>query len=151
MNCFRLGFFRFYGILLVGGVLLAAAGCLRDRTPRVLEIAYVRGPGAPLRDQLGAASSQVGTLPGGERVEVLAKRTRWFQVRLASGRTGWVHSRFLASPKVYDQFRRLAEESAALPSQGKAHIQRESNLHVEAGRSTDTFYSLTEREEVEVL
>src|ERR1019366_6052438 len=27
----------------------------------------------------------------------------------------------------------------------------ESNLHVEPGRNTDTFYSLTEQEEVEVL
>ena len=84
------------------GVLLAAAGCMRDRTPKVLEIDYVRGGGAPLRDQLGTSSTQVGTVQGGERVEVLAKRTRWFQVRLASGRTGWVHTRFLASPKVYD-------------------------------------------------
>ena len=151
MNCFRLRFLRVYGILLAGSILLAAAGCMRDRTPKVLEIDYVRGGGAPLRDQLGTSSTQIGTVQGGERVEVLAKRTRWFQVRLASGRTGWVHTRFLASPKVYDQFRRQAEETAALPSQGKAKVQREANLHVEPGRNTDTFYSVAEGEEVEVL
>jgi hypothetical protein len=148
---FRLGYFRFSAILLAGGVLLSSAGCLRDRTPKVLEVAYVRGGGAPLRDQLGSSSSQVTTLPAGERVEILAKRARWFQVRQGSGHTGWVHSRFLVSTMLYDQFQRLAEEAAALPSQGKAKVQREAALHVEAGRSTDTFYSLQEGDEVEVL
>src|SRR3954469_25848868 len=79
--------------LLASAVLLA--GCVHDTTPRTMEIAYVRGGGVPLRDQLGTSAAPVATLDGGEKVEVIAKRTRWVQVRLPGGRMGWVHSSFL--------------------------------------------------------
>ncbi len=151
MNCRRYDFFRSYSTLLLCCAALLATGCLRDQSPKVLEIAYVRGGGVPLRDQLGPSSGQVKTLEGGEKVDVLAKRNRWVQVRLEGGRTGWVHSRFLAPAKIFDQFRQLEGEAAALPPQGKALIRRESNLHLDASVNSDTFYRLTEREQVDIL
>src|SRR5579883_3354034 len=142
---------RILRILLLVFAAAAALSCTQQKGPKAAETAYVRGGGVALRDQLGPSSTQSETLKGGEKVEVLSKRTRWVQVRLDTGRTGWVHSRFLASPEVYEQFQHLSDQTRSLPSQGKALIRWDANLHLEPGSDTDTFYRLTEREEVDVL
>jgi len=138
-------------LLLAGCVLLAGAGCSRAHTSPPLETAYVKGVAVPLRAQLGPSSGMVATLKGGEKVEVVAKRARWVEVRLEGGRTGWLHSRFLASPELFSQFQRFAAETATLPSQGQARIRREASLHLEPDIHSDAFYSLPERVAVEVL
>jgi hypothetical protein len=143
--------FRLCSALLACCVVLPSSGCIKDKAPKVLETAYVRGGGVPLRDQLGPASGLITTLQGGEKVDVLAKRARWVQVRLAGGRTGWLHSRYLVAPEVFDEFRRLDADSAGLPSQGKAALRRETSLHLEPGIKSDSFYNLKEGQEVEVL
>ncbi|MBI2816760.1 MAG: SH3 domain-containing protein [Acidobacteria bacterium] len=104
-----------------------------------------------MRDQLGTSSGTVTTLDGGEKVEVVAKRTRWVQVRVEDGRTGWVHSRFLAPQKVLDDFRRLGSEAAGLPSQGTATLRRVANLHLEPSTNADIFYQLAESDKMDVL
>ena len=151
MNRCGLSIFRIYGLLLAGSLALAGVGCIRDQTPRVLETAYVKGADVPLQEKLGPSAGSVAKLQSGQKVDVLAKRARWDQVRLASGQTGWVHSRFLASSKLFDQFQSLAGETAALPSQGRGVIRREANLHTKPDRNADTFYTLNEKDEVEVL
>jgi SH3-like domain-containing protein len=138
------------GVLVMGAV-LAGVACVRDQTPHVQEVAFVKGGGVALRDQLGPSSGVISTLQGGERVEVLSRRARWAEVRLAGGRRGWLHSRYLASEKLFGQFQQLANQSAPLPSQGRALIRREANLHLEAGSNSDTLYRLTEGDPVEVL
>ena len=150
-NCYRPNLRGFNGFLLAGCVLLAGAGCSRAHTTPRLETAYVKGVAVPLRAQLGPTSGTVATLKGGERVEVVAKRARWVEVRVEGGRTGWLHSRFLASPELFSQFQRLAAETASLPSEGQARIRREASLHLEADNHSDVFYSLPERVAVEVL
>jgi SH3-like domain-containing protein len=92
-----------------------------------------------------------GNLESGEQVEVLGERLRWAQVRSASGRTGWVQSRFLAGPEVRERFRVLAEQSDSLPPQGTAIARREANLHLEPDRDAEAFYRLPVDEMVEVL
>lgn len=144
-------FYRVCSVLLLACGILPGAGCVRDQSTRVIETAYVRGGGVPLRDQLGPTSGLLATLQGGEKVEVLGRRTRWAQVRLPGGRTGWIHSRDLASPKLFEQFRQLAAVNATSASQGKALIRRDANLHLDAGSDTEAFYRLAEREPVEIL
>ena len=142
---------RVYSGVLALGAALAGGACVRDQAPHVQEVAFVKGGGVALRDQLGPSSGVVSTLEGGERVEVLNRRARWVEVRVAGGRRGWLHSRFLASEKLFGQFQQLANQSAGLPSQGKALIRREANLHLEAGSNSDTLYRLVEGDAVEVL
>src|SRR5258708_965148 len=96
--------FRFSALLLGGCLALLASGCARDQAPKVLGSAYIRGEKVPVRDQLGPSSVLAGSLEGGERVDVLAKRARWVRVRLAGGGTGWVQAKFLVAPKLFDQF-----------------------------------------------
>jgi hypothetical protein len=141
--------FCFCGLAL--WMVIAAAGCSRPSDPPPPRIAYIRGSDVPLRDQLGPSSTLTGNLASGEQVEVLAERLRWTQVRSASGRTGWVQSRFLAGPEVQERFRALAEQSDSLPSQGTAILRREANLHLKPERDAEMFYRLPEGEAVEVL
>ena len=142
---------RVYSGVLAMVAALSGWACVRDKAPHVQEVAFVKGGGVALRDQLGPSSGVVSRLDGGERVEVLSKRARWVEVRLAGGRRGWLHARELASEKLFGQFQQLANQSAALPSQGKALIRREANLHLEAGNNSDTLYRLAEGDPVEVL
>ena len=131
--------------------LLIATSCSRELPTQPLEVAYVKEAGTVLRDPLGPDSRDVGRLELGESVEILAKRPFWVQVRSESGQIGWVQTRSLASEEIVQQFRRLAAETEALPSQGKAILRRESNLHVEPSRDSEIFYRLPESEEVDVL
>lgn len=142
---------RVHCAVLAMGAALAGGACVRDQAPHVLEVAFVKGGGVVLRDQLGPSSGVVSTLEGGERVEVLSRRARWVEVRVSGGRRGWLHSRFLASQQLFGQFQQLANQSAGLASQGRALIRREANLHLDAGSNSDTLYRLTEGDPVEVL
>jgi len=151
MNGYFIHSSRVYGMLLLVCAAWLSAGCSRTQFPDGIEVAYIRGGGVPMRDQLGTASGRVITLNGGQKVQIVAKRVRWVQVRLDGGRTGWVQSKFLASPKVFDQFRQLEREAAALPSQGKALMRREATLHLDAAGDSDTFYRLSEGEQAEIL
>jgi len=131
---------------------LAAGGCSREPpAPPPPEVAYVQGVDVPLLDQLGPASAAIGSLSNGDEVEILGTRPRWTQVRTAGGQTGWLQSRYLADAAVLQRFRALALQSASLPSQGAALVQRNANLHVEPGRDSETFYQLAEGGEAEVL
>jgi hypothetical protein len=131
---------------------LLLVGCAHDSRVRVIETSYVKSAGVSLLDQLGPGSKPVGTVEAGAKVEVLDKRGRWVQVRLpGGGRTGWLHSNYLASEELFDEFQRLSEQSASLPSQGKAVIRRRASLHTDAAAASDSFYVLNEGEEVSVL
>lgn len=137
--------------LLVAGVALSLAGCRQEPVPQAREIAYVSGAGVALRNELGPSSQVEMILESGERVEVLSRRPRWAQVRLASGLTGWIQERFLVSQQVMDRFLQLASEAGGLPSQGRANVRREANLRLEPSRTSQTFYRLAEEEEADVL
>lgn len=126
-------------------------GCGPQEPSRSTETAYVRGSNVPLRDQLGPDSSVIGTLQSGEQVEILSKRPRWAQIRSSGGPSGWVQQRVLASQEVFDQFRDLASEIEALPSQGKAVMRQGGNLHLEPRRDAEAFYHLEEAEAAEVV
>ena len=143
--------YRSFCLMLLACAILPGAGCVKDQTTRVLDTAYARGGKVSVRDQLGVPSNLVATLQGGEKLDILGRRNRWAQVRLTDGRTGWVHSQFLATPALFEQFRQLARQSATVPSQGKAVIRRDANLHVAPGTSTETFYRLSENELVEIF
>ncbi len=131
---------------------LAAGGCSTEPpAPQPPDLAYVRGVDVPLLDQLGPASSTIGSLNNGDKVEVLGTRPRWTHVRTADGRTGWMQSRSLADRGLRDQFHSLTLQSASRPSQGTALMKRDAHLHLEPDRDSETFYGFAEGGEAEVL
>lgn len=129
----------------------ALVGCRQERVPELREVAYVSGTGVALRNELGPSSRVEMILDSGAQVEVLSRRPRWAQVRLASGLTGWIQERFLVSQEVFDRFLRLARETEGLPSQGRAIVRREANLHLEPGRTAQVFYRLAAGEPADVV
>ena len=82
---------------------------------------------------------------------MLSRKPRWAEVRRTTGETGWVLQRSLVSQDIFDEFAKLYHQVEALPSQGHATIRRDANLHLEPGRSTQVFYQLAEKEQIDVI
>ncbi|MBI4443051.1 MAG: SH3 domain-containing protein [Acidobacteria bacterium] len=150
-NCYVSFLFALWTRLMASALVLAVSACRSEPAPPSQGFAYVRGAEQPLRDQLGPSSHPIATLQGGDRVEVLARRSRWVQVRAAAGQGGWIHSESLVSQETFDRFQKLAKETASLPSQGTALARRDANLHLEPSRNSEVFHLLREEEVVEVV
>ena len=150
-NCYVSFLFVLWTRLLASALVLAAVACRNAPAPPSQEFAYVRGAEQPLRDQLGPSSRPIAALQGGDRVDVLARRSRWVQVRAATGQVGWLHSQSLVSQETFDRFHKLAKETASLTSQGTALARRDANLHLEPSRDSEVFHLLRKEEEVEVV
>jgi len=137
--------------LFTAGIAAVLLGCQRETREEPGEYVYVRGENVEFRNELGPSSEVIGLLQSGDRVRVVSRRPRWARVLDASGQTGWVLQRYLVSQEVFAQFEQLAREGDALPSQGRAVIRRQANLHLEPGRKTRIFYQLAEGEQADVV
>jgi len=91
-------------------ILLFLSACNRGRG-RVLEVAYVSGVQATLRDHVAAVYEKAGVVKNGERVEVLDHDRRFVKVRTADGTTGWMEQRYLVSQEVFDQIQKLTADN----------------------------------------
>ena len=112
------------------------AGCKRGGG-RALEIAYVSGVQANLRDHVAAVYEKAGVVKNGERVEVLDHDRRFVKVRTATGVTGWVEQRYLVGQDVYDQIQKLTADNQNDPVQAEGATRNDTNLHVEPGRDSE--------------
>ncbi|MGA2236611.1 MAG: SH3 domain-containing protein [Terriglobales bacterium] len=126
------------------------AGCNRGRG-RVLEIAYVSGVQAILRDHVAAVYEKTGVVKNGERVEVLDHDRRFVKVRTATGVTGWVEQRYLVSQEVFDQIQKLTADNQNDPVQAQGAARNDTNLHVEPGRDTEHLYQISTGEKLSLL
>jgi SH3-like domain-containing protein len=126
------------------------AGCNRGRG-RVLEIAYVSGVQAILRDHVAAVYEKTGVVKNGERVEVLDHDRRFVKVRTATGVTGWVEQRYLVSQEVFYQIQKLTADNQNDPVQAQGAARNDTNLHVEPGRDTEHLYQISTGEKLSLL
>ena len=126
------------------------AGCNRGRG-RVLEIAYVSGVQANLRDHVAAVYEKTGVVKNGERVEVLDHDRHFVKVRTATGVTGWMEQRYLVSQEVFDQIQKLTADNQNDPVQAQGAARNDTNLHVEPGRDTEHLYQILSGEKLSLL
>jgi hypothetical protein len=126
------------------------ASCNRGRG-RVLEIAYVSGVQAILRDHVAAVYEKTGVVKNGERVEVLDHDRRFVKVRTATGVTGWVEQRYLVGQEVFDQIQKLTADNQNDPVQAQGTARNDTNLHVEPGRDTEHLYQIASGEKLSLL
>ena len=126
------------------------AGCNRGRG-RVLEIAYVSGVQANLRDHVAAVYEKTGVVKNGERVEVLDHDRHFAKVRTATGAMGWVEQRYLVGQDVYDQIQKLTADNQNDPVQAQGTTRNDTNLHVEPGRDTEHLYQISSGEKLSLL
>jgi len=117
----------------------------------VLEIAYVSGVQANLRDHVAAVYEKTGVVKNGERVEVLDHDRRFVKVRTASGATGWVEQRYLVSQEVFDQIQKLTADNQNDPVQAQGTTRNDTNLHVEPGRDSEHLYQISSGEKLSLL
>ncbi|MGA7648809.1 MAG: SH3 domain-containing protein [Terriglobales bacterium] len=118
---------------------------------RVLEIAYVSGVQAILRDRVAAVYEKTGVVKNGDRVEVLDHDRRFVKVRTATGATGWVEQRYLVGQDVYDQIQKLTADNRNDPVQAQGTTRNDTNLHVEPGRDAEHLYQISAGEKLSLL
>jgi hypothetical protein len=87
----------------------------------------------------------------GDHVEILAQRRLWYKVRTDKGLEGWTDDRQLLDPAQMVRLRKLAEETAGLPSQGKATTYDTLNVHTEPNRNSPSFVQVQEKETFDVI
>ena len=131
-------------------LLLFVSACNRGRG-RVLEVAYVSGVQATLRDHVAAVYEKAGVVKNGERVEVLDHDRRFVKVRTADGTTGWMEQRYLVSQEVFDQIQKLTADNQNDPVQARGATRNDTNLHVEPGRDTEHLYQISSGEKLSLL
>jgi hypothetical protein len=125
-------------------------GCHRG-SGRVLEIAYVSGVQAILRDRVAAVYEKTGVVKNGDRVEVLEHDRHFAKVRTATGVMGWVEQRYLVSQDVYDRIQKLTADNQNDPVQAAGTTRNDTNLHVEPGRDTEHLYQILAGEKLGLL
>jgi SH3-like domain-containing protein len=126
------------------------SACNRNRG-RVLEIAYVSGVQAILRDHVAQVYEKTGVVKNGERVEVLDHDRRFVKVRTATGVTGWVEQRYLVGQDVFDQIQKLTADNQNDPVQAQGATRNDTNLHVEPGRDSEHLYQISAGEKLLLL
>jgi hypothetical protein len=118
---------------------------------RVLEVAYVSGVQAILRDRVAAVYEKTGVVKNGDRVEVLDHDRHFVKVRTASGVTGWVEQRNLIGQDVYDRIQKLTADNQKDPVQAQGTTRNDTNLHVEPGRESEHLYQISLGEKLSLL
>jgi hypothetical protein len=118
---------------------------------RVLDIAYVSGVQANLRDRVAAVYEKAGVVKNGERVEVLDHDRHFVKVRTATGATGWMEQRFLVSQQIFDRIQKLTADHQKDPVQAQGATRNDTNLHVEPGRDTEHLYQISSGEKLSLL
>jgi hypothetical protein len=131
-------------------LLLLLTACNRGGG-RVLEVAYVSGIQANLRDRVAAMSTTTAVVKNGDRVEVLDHDRHFVKVRTAAGIMGWVEQRYLVSQKVFDRIQKLTADNQNDPVQAQGTTRNDTNLHVEPGRDAEHLYQISAGEKLSLL
>jgi uncharacterized protein YgiM (DUF1202 family) len=131
-------------------VLLIACGS-ESKGPPPIGQAYVGPAQLNLRKELTPKSPTIATVKHGEHLDIVQTRRRFVKVRTSKGALGWTDIRQLMSTDQMDELRKLAQESAKLPSQGAATVYEALNIHADASRSSPSFAQIAEKQTVDVI
>lgn len=113
--------------------------------------AYISERTVTLFSSMAQVREQVGVLYYGERVDVLAQRNDYVKVRTTSGTEGWVDSRYLMDPGLWQRSEKLLEESKAMPVQAHGRTKTTTNLRIAPGRTEPRLYQFSRGTEVEIF
>jgi hypothetical protein len=140
--------------LLIAVPLLAlvtlAAWMLRPKHETLGE-AFVSEKVAPLLSGIAQVREQVGTLHYGERVDVVGKRNDYVKVRTNAGAVGWVESRQLMEPAVWQRSIKLLDQTRGMPLQARGRTKVSTNLRVQPGRTEPRLYKFGRNAPVEIV
>ena len=127
-----------------------AAWMLRPKRETLGE-AFVSEKVAPLLSGIAQVREQVGTLHYGERVDVVGKRNDYVKVRTIAGTVGWVESRQLMEPALWQRSIKLLEQTRGMPVQARGRTKVSTNLRVQPGRTEPRLYKFGRNVPVEIV
>ena len=139
-----------FAAAMTAAFLLMACTQAPERAPAIGE-AYIGPATLNLRKDIDTKSPSVGVVHHGDHVEILAQRRLWYKVRSDHGLEGWTDDRQLLDSAQMARLRKLAEETADLPSQGKATTYDTLNVHTEPNRNSPSFVQVQEKEKFDVI
>src|SRR5947208_16500339 len=113
--------------------------------------AFVSEKTAPLLSGIAQVREQVGTLHYGERVDVVGKRNDYVKVRTNAGAVGWVESRQLMEPALWQRSIKLLDQTRGMPVQARGRTKVSTNLRVQPGRTEPRFYQFARIAPVELV
>lgn len=135
---------------LVWALGLAACSSAPERKPALGE-AWVGPLEYELREALTARSRVVARLRHGERVEIVGRRRRFYLVRTAAAAEGWIDGRLLLSAQDMAALRKLSSRAAGAPSQGRASVFDDLNVHTRPHRQAPSFRRIRPGQHVDVI
>jgi SH3-like domain-containing protein len=138
------------GFCLLWVLALAACSSAPERKPALGE-AWIGPLEHELREALTARSRVVARLRHGERVEIIGRRRRFYEVRTAGGAEGWIDGRLLLSAHDLAALQRLRARAAESPSQGRASVLDELNVHALPHRQAPSFRRIRPGQHAEVI
>jgi hypothetical protein len=137
-------------IILVIGAVGAGVWWLR-RGPAQYADAYVADRSAVLWSATAQVRRQVANLGYGERVSVLGHSGELTEVRAADGTHGWMDSRLLMAPALWNRVADVLSEARNSPVQATGHTRTISNVHIDPGRDSARTFQFGRNVPVAVL
>jgi hypothetical protein len=113
--------------------------------------AYVSERSVIVFGSVAQVRQQMGTLHYGDRVDVISRRNDNVKVRTAAGEVGWVDGRSLMEPSLWQRSAKLLSQAQALPVQARGRTKKQTNLHVQPGRTEPRLYQFSRGVSVEVV
>jgi hypothetical protein len=136
--------------ILAAALLLSACGSDEERAPAIGD-AYVGPVTLNIRKEIDTKSPTVAVAHHGDHVDIVGRRRLWYKIRTEKGIEGWTDDRQLLDKAQMLRLRRLAEQTAGFPAQGKATTWDVLNVHTEPSRTSASFIQLKEKEAFEVI
>ncbi len=138
-----------FALLLTGACLLP--GCGRLHRDGAEGHVYVISRGTYIRDRLAAISNHVADIHNGEKLTVLQHDRRFYQVRTAEGKVGWLEEHAVIDQGEFDKFQALDRDHAQDPVVASAVLRDEIFLHLTPGRKTEHLYLLPANDKLQLL
>jgi Bacterial SH3 domain len=113
--------------------------------------AYVSERSVTLFSSMAQVREQVAVLYYGERVDVLAHRNDYAKVRTGVGLEGWVDSRYLMDPGLWQRSENLLDQTKGMVVQARGRTKTTTNLRIAPGRTEPRLYQFTRGTEVEIF
>ena len=113
--------------------------------------AYVSERSVTLWSSVAQVREPINTLHYGDRVDVLARRNDNNKVRTTAGEIGWIDSRYLLEPSLWQRSVKLLNSAKLMPVQARGRTKVQTNLRVEPGRTQARLYQFSRGVPVEIV
>jgi hypothetical protein len=113
--------------------------------------AYISERSVTLWSSVAQVREPIDTLHYGDRVDVMARRNDNVKVRTLAGEVGWVDSRLLLEPALWQRSVKLLAAARDMPVQARGRTKVQTNLRVEPGRTAPRLYQFGRGVPVEVV